>query len=135
MKKGISLLSVIVIGSHLTYGQAKEICITLDDLPVVSYGFSQIRFQQEVINKLVSTFDEFEIPAIGFVNESKLYSGGKIQDERVALLRTWLNAGYELGNHTYAHKDYHKVSFAEFSEDVLKGEMVCKELVKTYDQS
>jgi len=134
MKK-ILLLLILIITTKLTFGQTKQICITLDDLPVVTYGFSQIKFQQDVTNKLIQIFDQFEIPAIGFVNESKLYRGGKLQEERVEILRSWLNSGYELGNHTYAHKDYHKVSFDEFAKDILKGEVVCKELVKSYDQS
>lgn len=128
------LLTIIIFISQFSFGQTKEICITLDDLPVVSYDFKDIEFQQEIVSNLIKTFDDYKIPAIGFVNESKLYKNGKLSDEKVGLLEEWLDAGYELGNHTYAHKDYHKVSLEVFSEDVLKGEIVCKDLVKEYDQ-
>lgn len=133
MKKNL-LLAFIFLSSFYAFSQSKEICITLDDLPTVSYDFKDIEFQQEIISKLIKTFDDYKIPAIGFVNESKLYKNGKVSDEKVRLLKSWLEAGYELGNHTYAHKDYHKVSFEVFSEDVLKGEIVCKDLVEEYDQ-
>jgi peptidoglycan/xylan/chitin deacetylase (PgdA/CDA1 family) len=133
MKKTI-LLIILFLVSHLNFSQNKAICISFDDLPVVSYSFNDIEFQQSIINKLILTFNEYEIPAIGFVNENKLYKNGKLSAEKVDLLRTWLDAGYELGNHTYSHKDYHKVSFQKFTTDILDGEKVSKELVKDYDQ-
>ncbi len=125
------IIFLLFMGSA-AFAQQKEICITLDDLPVVSYGFKEISFQQNIIDKLISTFDEHEIPAIGFVNESKLYQNGKLRKEKVALLESWLDAGYELGNHTYSHPSYHRVSYKKFTDDIIKGEKVCKELTKNY---
>ena len=133
MKKVILLILLFLISLD-NFSQEKEICITLDDLPVVSYDFKAVEFQQNLINKLIQTFNTYQIPAIGFVNESKLYKNGVLDEQKVELLRTWLNAGYELGNHTYSHKDYLKVSFDKFTKDILKGENVCKNLVKEYDQ-
>ena len=130
-----NLLIILIIFSCLSsQGQTKEICITLDDLPVVSYDFKDIKFQQSIVQKLVKTFDSYNIPAIGFVNENKLYSRGKLNSEKVNLLKIWLNAGYELGNHTYSHKDYHKASYDEFTKDILDGEKVCKQLTNKFNQ-
>ena len=128
------VLAFIFFSSLSALSQSKEICITLDDLPAVSYDFKDIEFQQSLVNKLIRTFKAYQIPAIGFVNERKLYKNGKLRDEKVDLLKVWLDAGYELGNHTYAHKDYHKVSFEEFTKDIIDGEQVCKKLVEDYDQ-
>ena len=133
MKKVILLILLFLISLD-NFSQEKEICITLDDLPVVSYDFKAVEFQQNLINKLIQTFNTYQIPAIGFVNESKLYKNGVLDEQKVELLRTWLNAGYELGNHTYSHKDYHKVTFDKFTMDILDGEKICKELVKEYGQ-
>jgi len=132
MKISLSFV-ILLLATIISYSQQKEICITLDDLPTVSYDFKQIKFQQSIIDKLIGTFDKYDIPAIGFVNESKLYQNGKLMQERVDLLKTWLEAGYELGNHTYAHKSYHRVPFEEYTEDILNGEKICKDLVKEYD--
>ena len=133
MEKTILLILISCV-YQITLGQSKEICITLDDLPVVSYDFKDIEFQRTIVNKLIKTFDEYQIPAIGFVNERKLYTHGDVNEEKVELLKTWLAAGYELGNHTYSHKDYHKVSFDAFTADILNGEKVCKDLVNKYNQ-
>lgn len=69
------------------------------------------------------------IPAIGFVNEDKLEAGGKLDPARVELLERWLDAGLELGNHSYSHPDVHRVPLADFQRDVLKGEAVTRPLV------
>ena len=133
MKKSIPLFLLLLVYQN-SNAQVKEICITLDDLPVVSYDYKGIEFQRSVIDKLVSTFNEYNIPAIGFVNENKLYAHGVVDAEKVTLLKSWLDAGYELGNHTFSHKDYHKVPFDEFARDVLDGEKICKPLLISYNQ-
>ncbi|MCG8309518.1 MAG: polysaccharide deacetylase family protein [Cytophagales bacterium] len=130
----ITVLIALLFAFRISFSQTGEICITFDDLPAVTYDFKGIEFKQQLIGKLIKTFDVHKIQAIGFVNESRLYEGGTLVDERVALLRMWLDGGYELGNHTYAHKDYHKVSFNEFTGDILNGEQVCRDLVKEYGQ-
>ena len=130
----IQVVVIFMFCYQIINAQTREICITLDDLPAITYDYKNLEFKRELIGKLIRTFRAYEIPAIGFVNESKLYENGKLSEQKVDLLRTWLEAGYELGNHTYAHKDYHKVTFDKFTEDILKGERVCKDLVKEYDQ-
>ncbi|MEM6362102.1 MAG: hypothetical protein AAF149_16790 [Bacteroidota bacterium] len=45
--------------------QQKKLCVTVDDLPVVSYGKSDADFLREVTTKLISTFNNYAIPAIG----------------------------------------------------------------------
>jgi peptidoglycan/xylan/chitin deacetylase (PgdA/CDA1 family) len=107
--------------------QSRQLCVTVDDLPTVAYGEGN---HQEITRKLVAHFQQYRIPAVGFVNESKLYEGDKVQASRVALLQQWLDKGYELGNHTYSHVDYHQVPFTEFSTDVLQGEKVIPPLSK-----
>jgi hypothetical protein len=43
-------------------------------------------------------------PAIGFVNERGLQVEGE-RDARVAIVRSWLEAGMTLGNHGFRHQD------------------------------
>lgn len=116
-----------------SHGQ-KQVSITIDDLPFVSYGINTKAHLNEITDKLLSTFKAYQMPAIGYVNENKLYAGGALNQMRVALLEKWLSHGYELGNHTYSHIDFHKVSLAVFAEDFLKGESVIKPLSKKYNR-
>ena len=69
------------------------------------------------------------IPAIGFVNEGRLQRGGPGEARRVALLRQWLDAGLELGNHSFSHFDLHRVPLDTFTQDVVRGEEVTRALL------
>lgn len=121
------LVPIFVITTFIATAQPKQICITIDDLPTVHYGENN---QEEITRKLIAHFREYTLPAIGFVNEGKLYESGVVSRVRVALLQQWLDNGYELGNHTFGHTDYHRASFADFSQDVLKGEEITPTLSK-----
>jgi peptidoglycan/xylan/chitin deacetylase (PgdA/CDA1 family) len=121
-----SLLSVPADRRSFAQKAGREVAITFDDLPATSSD-EQI---SEIINKLVATISKHKIPAVGFVNEGKLYGRGKLMTERVTILQKWLDAGLELGNHTYSHIQIDRASIAEYKEDVIRGETVTKRLLQ-----
>ena len=127
------LLSLIVaLGGVFTTSSAqerKQVAITFDDLPVASTVRTDEGWAQ-ITRKLLQTMKRNKLPIVGFVNESKLYSNDKLNPKRVALLRAWLDAGLELGNHTFSHRSLHSTPLAEFEADVLRGEIVLRELTK-----
>ena len=107
----------------------RRIAITVDDLPVITTTTDPVVWA-DVTRGLVATFERHDIPAIGFVNESKLAGAGGAPDpSRVALLERWLDAGLELGNHGFAHLDLHRVPIAEYEADVLRGESLLRPLL------
>ena len=123
-------VTFFLLFSLLTFGQEKQVCFSFDDLPVVSYGISDTIFQKGLIENLISGLKKNDIPAVGFVNEKKLYNQeGKINQFQVELLKSWIDYGLELGNHTFSHPDYNLVSFKDFTQDVLKGETITKEIL------
>ena len=62
------------------FSQQKQICFTMDDLPVITYGINDTAYQNMIVDNFISSFVEYNIPAIGFVNETKLYDdNGLIQ--------------------------------------------------------
>ena len=109
--------------------QQKQISITVDDLPTVPYGEKN---EREITEKLIEHFDNYKIPAVGFVNEGKLFYNGRFIPERSDLLKHWLENGYELGNHTYSHLDYNKSSVEKFTDEIIQGEQLTKPLSATY---
>lgn len=125
------LVFSLLIITQITHAQ-KKICITVDDLPFVSYGINTEEHLNGLTQKLIDTFKAYDIPAIGYVNENKLYTGGSPNKVRVNLLDLWLANGYELGNHTYSHIDYHKTSFNVFTKDFLKGETIIKPMAEKH---
>ncbi len=120
---------VLFFSTFLSFGQKKQVCFSFDDLPIVSYGMTDAVFQQELMAKLVKSLERNKIPAIGFINEKKLYNDKGLDPVQIGLMKTWVNSGLDLGNHTFSHPDYNSVSFKEFSGNILKGEKVTKKLL------
>jgi peptidoglycan/xylan/chitin deacetylase (PgdA/CDA1 family) len=105
----------------------REVCVTFDDLPVV--GTRDLAAQQEITRKLVHSITSNRVPAIGFVNENKLLDGGVEDERRVTLLQEWLNAGLDLGNHSFSHPDLHSTPLETFEADVVRGEATTRRLL------
>ena len=110
---------------------ARQMVLTFDDLPAQRAQSLPPARLVEITDGLLRVLARHEIPAIGFVNENKLESGGTVDPARVQLLERWLDAGLELGNHSYSHPDLHRLPLADFQRDVLKGEAVTRPLVES----
>lgn len=104
--------------------------VTIDDLPVTPPGRHTTAQQEEITRRLLAVLAEHGVPAVGFVNESKLEVDGAVDPRRVELLERWLEAGHELGNHGYDHLDLHRVDPDAWTADVLRGERVIRPLVE-----
>jgi peptidoglycan/xylan/chitin deacetylase (PgdA/CDA1 family) len=111
----------------------RTVAITIDDLPVVSTR-SDIKNRREITKKLLGHIKKAKIPAIGFVNENKLYKKGERDADQIALLQMWLDAGLELGNHTYSHRSLNAIPLKDYEEDLVKGETITKELLAKQDR-
>lgn len=111
------------------HGQAarRTMAVTIDDLPYVNFGDgAYIKNARVATAKILSTLKKHKVPAVGFVNEDKLESSPK---ERIALLRQWVDAGMVLGNHTYSHPDFNRLTVEQFEEEITKGEVVTRQLM------
>jgi peptidoglycan/xylan/chitin deacetylase (PgdA/CDA1 family) len=87
---------------------------------------------EALTRKLLGAVQQHSVPAVGFVNEDKLFVEGEGREEvdrRVSLLRLWLEAGLELGNHGYSHRDLNTVPLDQFQADVLRGELITRALM------
>jgi len=123
-----TLFILLAITSAFAQTGQRTIAITIDDLPVVSTR-RDLKNRQEITGKLLGHIKKAKIPAIGFVNENKLYANEKRDEAQVDLLRMWTDAGLELGNHTYSHRSLNAIPLAEYQSDLLKGESITRELL------
>lgn len=121
---------IYLISGASSVAQQKQVCFTFDDLPLVGYGGNQAT-QNQIFDNLVSQLLKNQIPAIGFVNESKLFRSNSTVPEQIVLLNQWITNGLDLGNHTFSHPDFNKVSLEVFARDVIKGEQNSNELLKS----
>lgn len=111
----------------------RRIAITIDDLPWASLGDHQplkpAAGMLEHHHRLMAAIKAADAPATGFVNEIKLEVDGVVVPERLQMLSDWLDAGAELGNHTYGHTDLHAAGLAAYEADILKGERQLRPLL------
>ena len=107
----------------------REVAVTFDDLPVISVTRWDVASHRAITTRLIDAIAAHHVPAAGFVNEENLLAGGVADPARVALLRQWLDAGLELGNHTFAHLDLHATPVERFEDDVVRGEPVTRGLL------
>ncbi len=122
----ILLVGSLIMVSVFAIAQ-KHVAITFDDL-IMGGGEVSFELMQSANTKIISDCNKYNVPAIGFVNEDKLYRNEKSQ-HRIAILEQWLDNGLELGNHTYSHPSFYKTSQKNFKVDVLKGELVTRRLI------
>ena len=125
-------LATLVLGAGLPTGPAPEaaparaMAVTVDDLPALpSRDVAEMR---RITDGVLAALRRHQVTAVGFVNENKLEPLGE-RAERLALLRSWLEAGHDLGNHTYSHPDLQRVPLEEYERDVLRGEPGIRELL------
>ncbi|MEQ1642398.1 MAG: polysaccharide deacetylase family protein [Pyrinomonadaceae bacterium] len=128
MKCVLFIASLLISSTSLFSQSNRQVAITIDDLPVVSTR-GTLRNRQEITKKLLAHITKAKVPAIGFVNENKLYAGDKRDEKQIDLLRMWLAAGLELGNHTFSHRSLNQIPLADYQGDLLKGETITKELL------
>ena len=126
-------LFVILTFSRVSAGEpVRFVSVTIDDLPVVTRQKTE-KARRSITNRLLRHIGRSGAPVTGFVNERKLFrDDGERDSEQIGYLRLWLENGCDLGNHTYSHLSLHDSDFASYSTEILKGEIVTKELLKEY---
>lgn len=134
MRRFILVLACLVLAPCAAAEEAepavdRSIAVTIDDLPwqhieQVPGDEAGGRYRQ-----LLGQLRAAGVPVIGFVNESGLEIDGRRDPERMRMLLDWLEAGFELGNHTWGHSDLHAVGADAFRGDILRGEQVLRPLL------
>ncbi len=134
--KGVALSVVLtglligLTGLHSSRASAvsagREVAVTFDDLP--SSTSHDVRTLRQMTERLLQTLKSKRVPVTGFVNERKLYQDDH-SVERIAILKLWIDAGFDLGNHTYSHQRLFATPLEKFKEDVIIGEKVSAKLL------
>ena len=109
----------------------QTIALTFDDLPYNNpAGGNFLKDAQRVTDELLRVLKTHKAPSVGFVNEGKLPVPGELK-ARTALLKQWVDAGMVLGNHTYSHPDFNTQTIQQFQDEITKGEVVTRQLMKS----
>src|SRR5437763_15973490 len=134
MKLKFSLiLLVLTVATRLLCAKgasSREIAIPIDDIPAAGMGMSGAQIV-DMTSKLLGTLRDQKVPAVGFVNEKKLYKFGEV-DDRIKALAMWPEYGFELGNHTFSHASLSRVTLKDWEEEVVRGETVTTMLLNQH---
>jgi peptidoglycan/xylan/chitin deacetylase (PgdA/CDA1 family) len=107
----------------------RSVVITIDDGPVTGAMEGLDAFTR-IARGLREAFVAEGVPAIMFINERQLHVDGE-RDARVRVVQEWLDAGLDLGNHTYSHLNLESVGVPRFLDDIVKGEVVSRALLQS----
>lgn len=123
------LLAPLVAAEDADEAIDRRIAVTIDDLP---WQHIERVPEAELAGRYGQLLEQMRAagaPAIGFLNESGLEIDGERDPDRMRMLLDWLEAGFQLGNHTWAHSDLHKVGADGFRADILRGEQALRPLL------
>jgi len=120
--------ALIALFGAMGFAASHEVAITFDDLPRGGddgeRGYAAIR---DMTARLLAPFHEQHIPVAGFVNAGR---SGLTPAELRKVLDQWLDAGADLGNHTYSHPSLNTTSIADYEADIVKGEPAVREALE-----
>jgi len=106
----------------------RRVSITIDDGPVVGEMKDLGNFQR-ISAGLIGSFAAEKVPVTIFINERQLNVQGQ-RDGRAAVLTQWLDAGFELANHSYSHPSLNRVPLWQFQDDVLRGDVIMRPMME-----
>ena len=114
------------------HAETGKIALTIDDLPGLTLVPDQpyVNYLNEMI---LRGLKRHRFPATGFVNESKLDSLDRMQ--QIANLQKWIDAGMDLGNHTFSHDSPNELGAAGYIADIVRGEPVTRGLLQAKGRS
>src|SRR4051812_31698954 len=132
MKKTLTLFVILLfalVSAANAQTARRTLAVTIDDLPFVRIGEGEyVERARPATAKILNALKKHKAPAMGFVNEHALKDPRRA--ERIDLLREWVKNGMILGNHTYSHPDFNNLTVEQFEEEIAKGDVVTRELMK-----
>ncbi len=131
MTRALALVAVLAVAANARAATGK-VALTFDDLPDLSI-FADQPYVNYLNDMLLRGLRRHRLPAIGFVNESKLDEIDRVQ--QIANLEKWLDAGMTLGNHTFSHESPDILGAQGYIQDIARGEPVIRALLKQHGQS
>jgi peptidoglycan-N-acetylglucosamine deacetylase len=124
----LSMFAMVAFGMNVAEVHGREVAITIDDLQRGGDGgpYDPAAVRAMTLN-LLRPFREQKIPLIGFVNAGR---NVKNPAELRRILNLWLDAGADLGNHSFSHIDINAVPLDLYTADILKGEPALREVLE-----
>ena len=127
MPAQLLLAGLLLFSAALAQGQ--QMAVTFDDLP--AHGDKPAGMTRlDIAQSILATLKQQQMPpTYGFINGTR----GEDDASSPAVLDAWRAAGQPLGNHTWSHIDFDKVTPEQFTADAAKVEPLLKRLMGAAD--
>lgn len=122
------VLSLLLLSGLVTMleAQARQVAITIDDLPAVAVGdHAEVEL---LTTTMLAALEAHGVTAVGFVNAGKVEADSAWRTARLEVLRRWLAAGHALGNHGAYHLSANDAPLPAFLADLAAGDAVPRAL-------
>jgi peptidoglycan-N-acetylglucosamine deacetylase len=134
----IKAFSLLMMACAVTVADAaaspeRAVAITIDDLPRGGdRGPVDLASLKAMTATLLQPLHDRRIPVTGFVNAGRY--PGDLPGLR-ALLTMWIEAGAQLGNHSFSHPDINVTPLGVYTADILKGEEPLRAVLAAHGRS
>jgi peptidoglycan/xylan/chitin deacetylase (PgdA/CDA1 family) len=112
------------------FAQRRTVAITVDDLRYAGgpAAASIAAMAERVNGKLLAAFRAHRVPATGFVIQQRVESMGS--PSGTGILDKWITQGFDLGNHSYSHRDFNDLSPDQVEQEIVRGESTLRALLQ-----
>ena len=112
-------------GASLASAQSRTVALTIDDLSFVTGSDAPLGPQDAPAaiaanRKILTALARHRVPVTGFVIEKQVEQLG--MQDGAQILRSWVQQGQDLGNHSYAHPDFDDLSVEQYEDQIVRGE-------------
>ncbi|MGK9167719.1 polysaccharide deacetylase family protein [Inquilinus limosus] len=97
-------------------GQAADVAITLDDLPYAVPSRVSPQEGLAIVEAINRTLGRYGVIATGFA------IGQKVNPDSLPALLAFVHAGHGLGNHSWSHPDYNRLTPEEFRTETARAD-------------
>lgn len=127
MRLGLSVLLLACL--PLAAAEPRPLLVTVDDLPIAGKAAETPAGRRALTEAHLAALRAQGIRAVGFVTWANVHG-----PEDVELLKLWLDAGHELGNHSDRHLSLTSTDLAAYQADVEGARVRLAELLATRGQ-
>jgi peptidoglycan/xylan/chitin deacetylase (PgdA/CDA1 family) len=113
-------------------GQSRSVAITIDDLPCANCapvgpdGSPRHGVLEATNERLIARLASAKIPVTGFVVTQTADQAGTAEHHALEL---WLDAGFDLGSHSYSHPNFADISEAEMEAEISRADATLKPML------
>jgi uncharacterized protein (TIGR02246 family) len=120
----VALLLPVLSAAGETAGP-RPVLVTVDDLPIAQHTLATPEERKRITRALLAALAKHKIRAVALVTWANA-----ILPSDAELLRMWLDAGHELGNHSWNHLSYTATDSETYIADIEKARARLEEFLK-----